>query len=190
MGNTNKENLSITKECMATALLMLMEEKPYDEISIQEITNRAGFSRMTYYRNYTCKEDIIVLYLLDRAGDFTEKLSGHKFSSLHELIVQVGLFIQSNFTFALAAVRIGQMERLMNELFSKLFSAFPEIPGNTENEYITSFYVGAVLGVFRKWFERNMEESVYEIADIICRLIDSNSAEKFTAYAGEENQGV
>ena len=43
MSNNNKETSSITKECMATALLMLMEEKPYDEISIQEITNKAGF---------------------------------------------------------------------------------------------------------------------------------------------------
>ena len=96
--------------------------------------------------------------------------------------MQVGLFVQSNYSFTLAAAKIGQVERLMNELFSKLFSAFPEISGNTENEYITSFYVGAVLGVFRKWFERNTEDSVYEIADIICRLIDSNSAEKFMEY--------
>jgi AcrR family transcriptional regulator len=182
MSKNGKDSISITKECMATALMMLMEEKPYEEISIVDITSRAGFSRMTFYRNYTCKDDVLVYYLLEKAKDFSDKLSGHRFESVHDLIVQVGLFIQSNYSFTVAAVKTGQSERLINELLLKLFSAFPGIQGNTENEYITSFYLGAVLGVFRKWFECDMEESVYEIADLICGLIDTDSAEKFTAY--------
>jgi len=187
MGKANREDLSLTRKYMAMALVMLMEEKPFDDISITEITNKAGLSRMAYYRNYNSKEDIFVKYLLDVGGDLAENLAGHRYTSLHDLIVQVGLFLQSNYTVALAAVKAGQSDRLMMELTKKIFSAFPEISVNAENEYITSFYLGAVLGVFGKWFEREMTESVYEIADMICGLIDSETEKRFLS-AG--NQGV
>ncbi len=190
MGGINREDLSLTRKYMAMALVMLMEEKPYDEISITEITNKAGLSRMAYYRNYNSKEDIFVHYLLDVGGELTENLSSHRYSSLHDMIVQVGLFLQGNYTVALAAVKAGQSERLMMELTKKIFSAFPEITGNAENEYIASFYLGAVLGVFRKWFEREMSESVYEIADIICNLIDAETEKRFLNAGNNNNQGV
>ena len=50
---------TFVKECIVTALRTLMEEKEYHEISISDITRKAGVSRMAYYRNYTSKEDII-----------------------------------------------------------------------------------------------------------------------------------
>jgi AcrR family transcriptional regulator len=52
MEKQNEINL-LTKECILTALLRLMEEKPYSSISITDITTLAGVSRMAYYRNYS-----------------------------------------------------------------------------------------------------------------------------------------
>ena len=48
----------LARECIVTALLQLLKEKPLSALSISEITSRAGVSRMTYYRNYKSKEDI------------------------------------------------------------------------------------------------------------------------------------
>lgn len=51
------ENL---KERMADALLELLGEKPYADISISEITDRADVGRATYYRHFTTKDDILI----------------------------------------------------------------------------------------------------------------------------------
>lgn len=62
MGNNNSQNL-ITKESIFTALMILMEKKNFKEISITELTKKAGVSRMAFYRNYNNLEDIITDYL-------------------------------------------------------------------------------------------------------------------------------
>ena len=45
----NAESNAITKECIESALILLMKEKPFSEISILEITKRAGVGRSSYY---------------------------------------------------------------------------------------------------------------------------------------------
>ena len=42
------------------ALVELMKQKPYHEITITDITKKAGVSRMAYYRNYKDKDDILI----------------------------------------------------------------------------------------------------------------------------------
>ena len=51
--NTARE---FTKSCIMEALLQLMHTKDYNDISITDITARAGVSRMAYYRNYRSKD--------------------------------------------------------------------------------------------------------------------------------------
>jgi AcrR family transcriptional regulator len=44
---------------MENALLQLLETENFQEITIQEITDRARVSRRTFYRNYSSKEEIL-----------------------------------------------------------------------------------------------------------------------------------
>lgn len=53
------------KECIANALVRLLQERPLEQISIQEITDVADVGRVTYYRNFNSKEDILY-YKLNR----------------------------------------------------------------------------------------------------------------------------
>lgn len=48
---------------LAEALIGLMEKKPLEEISITELTQRAGVSRMSYYRSFSSKQQILEEYL-------------------------------------------------------------------------------------------------------------------------------
>ena len=58
-------------DSMCTALILLMETKPYEKITITEITKKAGVSRMAYYRNYESKDDIL-LKRLEKNARFVE----------------------------------------------------------------------------------------------------------------------
>src|SRR5699024_1390636 len=59
----NEESNLFTKECIETALLVLMKDKDFKDISITDIVKRAGVSRSAYYRNYSSKEDILNKHL-------------------------------------------------------------------------------------------------------------------------------
>jgi len=50
-------------DCIYEALLQLMRDRPYRQITISDITRRAGVSRMAYYRNYAEKDDILLGHL-------------------------------------------------------------------------------------------------------------------------------
>lgn len=47
------------KECTADALLKLLRERNIDEITISEITDLADVGRVTFYRYFKKKEDLI-----------------------------------------------------------------------------------------------------------------------------------
>lgn len=43
------------------ALLSLMKKKPYQNITVQELSDTAQYDRRTYYRYFNSKEDILRL---------------------------------------------------------------------------------------------------------------------------------
>ena len=55
----------LVKECIYTALMELMEKEDYEKITVIDITKRAGVSRMSYYRIYQSKDDIIETHLIE-----------------------------------------------------------------------------------------------------------------------------
>ncbi|MBS6397131.1 MAG: TetR/AcrR family transcriptional regulator [Clostridiales bacterium] len=65
---------TMTKECIFTALLMLMEQMPYDEITITDIAKKAGVSRMSYYRMFKSKDDILIQNCNEVFRKFLERI--------------------------------------------------------------------------------------------------------------------
>ncbi|WP_249029146.1 TetR/AcrR family transcriptional regulator [Tannockella kyphosi] len=61
-----------SKQWIADALLLLIKDNPYHRISITDITTKAGVSRLTFYRNFENKEDILQFHF-DRV--FSEYIS-------------------------------------------------------------------------------------------------------------------
>lgn len=43
---------SPTRKCFEEAFLELYAQKPLDQISVMALTEKAGYSRATFYRNY------------------------------------------------------------------------------------------------------------------------------------------
>lgn len=50
-------------ESLTQAILQLMTQKPLAQINVSELCERAGVSRVSFYRNYSSKQDILVQYL-------------------------------------------------------------------------------------------------------------------------------
>lgn len=49
-----------TKEWLYTALSELLKTRSYENITISDLTRKAGVARQTFYNNYSCINDIIV----------------------------------------------------------------------------------------------------------------------------------
>jgi len=53
-----KKNTEKLDECMAKALLSLMEDKPFSEIHICELAKKSGASRNYFYKHFRTKESV------------------------------------------------------------------------------------------------------------------------------------
>ena len=60
-----------TRDTLGDALVELIREKPFDAITVQEILDRAGVGRSTFYTHYSDKQDLF----LGEIEDFFERLS-------------------------------------------------------------------------------------------------------------------
>ena len=60
-----------TRDRLGDALIALMQEKPFDAITVQEVLDRADVSRSTFYVHYRNKDD---LFLSD-ADEFLEAMA-------------------------------------------------------------------------------------------------------------------
>jgi AcrR family transcriptional regulator len=55
-----------TRNRLGQALLELIMEKGYDDITIQDITDRADLNRATFYLHYSSKEELLLVTLEER----------------------------------------------------------------------------------------------------------------------------
>lgn len=70
----NQTKAEYSKTLIMNAFYSLMKKKPFQEISITEISEIAGVSRLTFYRNFESKEDVIFEYSDRNKRDFLEKV--------------------------------------------------------------------------------------------------------------------
>ncbi|MCQ2534773.1 MAG: TetR/AcrR family transcriptional regulator [Clostridia bacterium] len=68
--NMHEEEHKLVVDSITEALFQLMEEKPFSEIKITELINKAGIARSTYYRNFDSKEDIVKLFFKSIFDEF------------------------------------------------------------------------------------------------------------------------
>ena len=74
-------NSELIKEYMVEALLLLMEKKSFEKITIGEITNKAGVNRSSYYRHFNMKEDLLRWYFYKIIGEIEkENVSFHDYT--------------------------------------------------------------------------------------------------------------
>src|SRR5438093_242162 len=60
-----------SRDALGSALIALMQEKPFDAITVQDVLDRAGVSRSTFYQHFSDKDD---LFSSD-ADEFLEMMS-------------------------------------------------------------------------------------------------------------------
>lgn len=181
MDKQNEVNL-LTKECILTALLRLMDEKSYQNISITDITHLAGVSRMAYYRNYSSKEDILLKHLEDEEQRIISSVNGQKVPSIKDIIYYVSYFIQENSKVIKAIYSAGLTHKLTDMLNERIYNYFPVSNQSTEGKFAVRFYVGAILSVYRYWIDTGMQEPAESVAEIVCKLIDQDSAIEYLVF--------
>ena len=95
----NKKTINRAKEHFIQALLTLMAEKPFADITVNELAARAEYDRRTYYRYFKNKEDILILHCSDILSEMADLLMQKGDLTCHSGILSYYEFWQNHLDF-------------------------------------------------------------------------------------------
>jgi len=168
--NNKKESTTFVRKCIVDALLILMNEKEFDEISITEICNKAGVSRMAYYRNYYTKKDIIIEYLKDISEDF--KKESHSWQLKNEYtnknVIRFLFTYFEKYAYFIKTLRKANLSGLLQECLNYYLENETNMIKNKDSyeKYHMYSYAGALYNVYMKWIDNDMQETIDEMTEI------------------------
>lgn len=161
---SNLEAKRLTKEALETALLLLLEQKSMDQITVSELVGRAGVSRNAFYRHYKSKEAIFS-QLLTRTlqGIF----HGLKQFDLKNQVVQAWAYLLSEAKREVRLFRLAfhhQFHHVLTATVAKRFRAYQRLSRRKLSTYSTSFFSHAIIATLAKWIGDGMVVSIEEMA--------------------------
>lgn len=126
---------------------------------------------MTYYRNYTSKEDVFQKYMDEIVEEYrqeAEKLEKGKCYGEYENILQCFQYFVRYKEFIKCIVKIGMQNLLFDALSSYLQDTYYKgTQPSVEQYYLLCAYEGSLLSVYMAWLENGEKESVGTLADIL-----------------------
>lgn len=98
--DTNGKNVTRmqlqTKIWIKDALMQLLKEYSFDEITVKQIVLTAKISRPTFYRNYSSKREVLDDTITDIMLDYKEKFNQRNINDLYGLLVYCFQYFDSN----------------------------------------------------------------------------------------------
>jgi AcrR family transcriptional regulator len=180
-----------TRDALGDALIALMQEKPFETITVQDVLDRAHVSRSTFYAHYSDKDDL----LMSDAEEFFEALSmalsarGDKsdrvfpvkefFTHLADVqpffkaLVKSGKF-HENMELARGHFARG-IERRLAELPRGHSIPAKDLPA------IAFTHAGALLSLLTWWLDRGMKEPPEEMDQLFHRIVWKGVSRVFVA---------
>ena len=165
--SSNKE---FAKNCIMDALLQLMHTKDYEQISISELARKAGVSRMSYYRNYSSKDSILIDYMYHILQEYVEELKGPSFQSdfqTYDHILRSLKYLNKYKDYVLCLKKANRSEILLKGLDLYMLYVTDTFNKSNLEKYQLYYYSGALYNIFMHWLEDDMKEDIEVIASII-----------------------
>ncbi len=160
----NIEKNKYVKKEITTALLNLLKEKNLEEITVSEITSKAQVGRVSFYRNYKNKEDILKQYLLLIIKEWENKNSTKNLTTDNILKCLFEHLITNKDFYTLLYQK--KLFYLFRNTLKQIIIKDKIISNNVE-AYAIAFVSYGIYGWIEEWLARGMQESADEIYTIL-----------------------
>ncbi len=153
---------ALVGEYITDALLILMRKKDYKDISITEICEKAVVTRMSFYRNFESKEDILKKWIAFVTDTFlTVSGISYKNDSNRDYFIKLFTHLKQHKTICTAMYK-ADLIYLVKEQFDRVFLSIHQ---NEYDPYKSYFLAGGIYNVFLLWLINDYKETPEELAD-------------------------
>ncbi len=169
-----------TKYCIANALFELLKVKDYHEISVKDVVAKAGFSRMSYYRNFNSLEETLH-YFLDSQSNTLLEINNVSFELRHinQAISLLSIALNDPKRREIDDVFVKQgLEHIIFENNRRQIMAH----SSPERLYADLFINGGFNEIWYKWVKGGHKESPEEVINLLRNQINNDLAVLFNDY--------
>lgn len=183
----------ITKRALAESLKKLLLEKPLDRITVSDITEDCGVSRMTFYYHFKDVYDLIEWTWLQEAE---RALDGQKtYDTWQQGFLQIFQLVQENRAFVMNlyhSISREQVERYLYRLTYQLLIGVVEEKSagmsvrDEDKKFIADFYKYAFVGLMLDWIRSGMKGEPQVLIDRLSVLIRGDVEKALNHYRADQ----
>ncbi|OPJ64365.1 TetR/AcrR family transcriptional regulator [Clostridium oryzae] len=162
-----------TRQRFINVFCELYSQKPIEKISIQDIANKSGYNRSTFYQYFADIYKLLDFVENDLLKDMKEGLANNNAST--DPIQNALHCLENSEHISVLKALLGDygsihfLERLKREIpFDSLGLNFPEY--NSLTPYLIEFYISTSLSLFRLWIRQEKDLSSEELFKLVDNL--------------------
>lgn len=166
---------SMTKRALASALVNLMQNKPFLKISVAEICEKCNMNRKSFYYHFKDKYDLMN-WIFD--AQLRQRTQDYQYGDSWELMLKIAYCIYENRKFYANALSV-QGQNSMNEhireisqplIYAKLQEVMPKENIST---FHINYFTDALLAAFYRWAQEEKDVPPEEFLEMLkaCMLL-------------------
>lgn len=186
-----------TKLALEASLKNLLLKKPVDKITITDLTNDCGITRMAFYYHF---KDIYDLVEWSCYEDASRALQGKKtYETWQEGLMQIFEAVMENKPFIMNVYHALSREQIENYLFrltrDLIMNVIKECSKGmnitvSEQSFIADFYKYSFVGVMLDWIKKGMKENYHEIVNDIFITMSGNIKNSLQNFADIKKRSI
>ena len=171
-----------TQQRLGNAMVQLIREKPIDEITVQEVLDRAAVGRSTFYLHFSDKEDLLLTQLeefLELMSNFLTKRKekSRRVVAVTEMFTHVGGPKNAIYQSLLTSGRLhdffdlaqGHFERGIRQRIVEI-GLFPKL-SKPEVMVVAAALAGALLAMFKWWLQHGARETPEKMDELFHQIV-------------------
>lgn len=162
-----------SQEMYMDAMLDLMKEKPFSQISVQELCKKANLSRQTFYMLFATKENVIDLKFNRVFETYVNVILSDPLLSTEKVVAWFAHFLNSEYFFIKMLVD-NQLTSIMVQHFKIYLCEINRMLYTKERpmqNYAVAFLAGALAETAAEYVQDKKRGSSEEIAKMIYNIL-------------------
>lgn len=162
--SSNPSSIRSKKE-ITDAMIRLMQQHLFSEITVKQIVLEAKLERKTFYNNFSSKDDVLDSVINSAIYEYVQVLTTSadgplsvifNFCDKNRELLQL---LHKNNLLYLLLLKLNVVIPELNSSLDLKDNPFKKLIGELEPEYLIAFNIGAIWNVIFKWVDRGMKDS-------------------------------